>query len=63
MVLFLYRSDYYDNDAKESQAGGPNKADILIAKNRHGAVGNVKMAWLAQYTKFISLSNDEPPTV
>ena len=63
MVLFLYRSDYYDNDAKESQAGGPNTADILIAKNRHGAVGNVKMAWLAQYTKFISLSNDEPPTV
>ena len=63
MVLFLYRSDYYDNDAKESQGGGPNTADILIAKNRHGAVGNVKMAWLAQYTKFISLSNDEPPTV
>lgn len=63
MVLFLYRSDYYDNDAKESQGGGPNTADLLIAKNRHGAVGNVKMAWLAQYTKFISLSNDEPPTV
>ncbi len=63
MVLFLYRSDYYDNDAKESQGGGPNTADILIAKNRHGAVGNIKMAWLAQYTKFISLSNDEPPTV
>ena len=63
MVLFLYRGDYYDNDAKESQGGGPNTAEILIAKNRHGAVANVKMAWLPQYTKFISLSNDEPPAV
>ena len=63
MVLFLYRGDYYDNDSKESQGGGPNTAEILIAKNRHGAVANVKMAWLPQYTKFISLSNDEPPAV
>ena len=63
IVIFLYRSDYYDNDAKETQGSGPNTADIMIAKNRHGAITTVKMGWLAQYTKFISLSNDEPPAV
>lgn len=63
MVLFLYRSDYYERDEKAEGASGPNTVEILIAKNRHGAVSTVKMAWLAQYTKFITLTNEEAPPI
>lgn len=62
IVLFLYRSDYYDNDKKSDPQTAPCNVDILIAKNRHGSVGNAQLAWLAQYTKFISLSNETPPS-
>ena len=61
IVLFLYRSDYYDNDKKADPQTAPCSVDILIAKNRHGSVGSVQLAWLAQYTKFIGLSNETPP--
>lgn len=37
-VLFLYRPSYYDSDAVDKS--GP--AEVLIAKNRHGACGKVE---------------------
>jgi replicative DNA helicase len=46
-VLFLYRDDYYNPDTEEK-----NVAECIIAKNRHGEVGTVKLQWLPQYTTF-----------
>ncbi|MCQ2386130.1 MAG: replicative DNA helicase [Clostridia bacterium] len=58
-VLFLYRDEYY-KDADEKAAKAPtNTAEILIAKNRHGAVGSVTMGWNGQFTKFRTLSAEE----
>ncbi len=53
-VLLLYRPDYYDQ--KQDQQ---NRAQVIVAKNRHGSTGTVEMAWDPQFTKFSELSNIE----
>jgi replicative DNA helicase len=61
IVLFLYRDEYYkDISGKDSQGGedSANTAEVIIAKNRHGSVGNVKMGWIGQFTKFRTLEED-----
>ncbi|MBD7913111.1 MULTISPECIES: replicative DNA helicase [Clostridium] len=50
VVMFLYRDEYYN---KESEDKGV--AECIIAKQRNGPVGTVKMAWLGQFSKFGNL--------
>ncbi|MBO7151121.1 MAG: replicative DNA helicase [Clostridia bacterium] len=57
IVMFLYRPEYY-KDAEGGEAAEPNTAEVIVAKNRHGAVGNVKMGWIGQFTKFRTLESD-----
>ncbi len=54
IVLFLYRDEYYKTEKDEPQ----NVAEVIVAKNRHGSTGNVKMGWFGQYTKFTTLEED-----
>ena len=56
IVLFLYRDEYYkDTKGAKAQANiEVNTAEIIIAKNRHGALQDVKMTWNGQFTKFIT---------
>ena len=54
IVMFLYRDEYY-NQPKD----GVSVAEVIIAKNRHGSVGKVEMAWNGQYTRFSTLENEE----
>jgi replicative DNA helicase len=56
VVLFLYRPDYY-KEGEEDQ----NYAEVIIAKNRHGATGKIKMGWMGQYTKFTDIAQEEAP--
>ncbi|MBQ6263447.1 MAG: replicative DNA helicase [Clostridia bacterium] len=53
IVLFLYRDEYY-KDKKDNQS----TADVIVAKNRHGAVGKVTLGFVSQYTKFVTLANE-----
>lgn len=55
VVMFLYRSEYYNTDEAEEQ----NVAEVIIAKNRHGSTDTVKMKWIGKYTKFLTLQKDE----
>ena len=50
VVMFLYRDDYYNQDSSKK-----NIAEVIIAKNRSGALGSVDLGWMATYTKFVSL--------
>lgn len=50
IVLFLYREEYY----KEPEEGEQSTAECIVAKNRHGATGTVKLGWIGQFTKFIT---------
>ncbi len=54
VVLFLYRDEYYNANKSEQSS-----AEVIVAKNRHGAVRNVDIGWLAQYTKFITLDKTQ----
>lgn len=63
IVLFLYRDEYYKNIKGESEndpaaAESANTAEVIVAKNRHGAVGNIKMGWIGQFTKFRTLEEN-----
>lgn len=50
VVMFLYRDEYYN---KESEERGT--AECIIAKQRNGPVGTVKMAWIGAHSKFANL--------
>ena len=61
IVLFLYRDEYYKDisgNHGDEGADSANIAEVIIAKNRHGSVGNVKMGWIGQFTKFRTLEDD-----
>jgi replicative DNA helicase len=53
MVCFIYRDEYYNPDTEEKGI-----AELILAKNRHGEPGTVKLAWMGQYTLFANLTND-----
>ncbi len=57
VVMFLYRDEYYNTSRDPDQKDG-NIAEVIIQKNRHGSTGNVKMGWLAPYTKFRTIDTD-----
>ncbi|MEG1849762.1 MAG: replicative DNA helicase, partial [Oscillospiraceae bacterium] len=56
LVMFLYRDGYYNPDSDQ-----PGVAECIVAKNRHGETGTIKLGWDGQYTKFrnVELSRDE----
>ena len=50
LVMFIHREDYYNKETEEK-----NIAEIILAKQRNGPLGTVKLAWLGEYTKFSPL--------
>ncbi len=55
VILFIYRDDYYNADSTE-----PGVAEVIIAKQRAGSTGAVKLAFQGQYTKFNNLVSGGP---
>ena len=51
IVLFIHRDDYYDKETENK-----NKAEIIVAKNRHGETGSIELGWEGQYTRFSNLA-------
>ena len=49
VIMFIYRDDYYNKDSKD-----PGVAEIIIAKQRNGPTGMVKLTFLKPITKFES---------
>ncbi len=46
-VMFLYRDEYYNENTEEKGV-----AECIVAKNRHGETGTVKLQWVGQYQMF-----------
>ncbi len=57
MVLFIYRPEYYGLTEDENNAPTTNVAEIIIAKNRNGALKNVNLKFVGHLTKFTDLDN------
>jgi replicative DNA helicase len=51
-VMFLYRDEVYNSD---EQVKG--EAEVIVAKQRHGATGTVRVAWSGEHCRF---RNREP---
>ncbi|MDR0622950.1 MAG: replicative DNA helicase [Treponema sp.] len=59
VVMFLHRdrvSDKKPNEPVNQGEGQPT--DIIIAKQRNGPVGTVKLAFMSRYTKFVPLARE-----
>ncbi len=55
-VLFLYRNDYYKNDNQDPNAApAPDTSEVIVAKNRHGDLRTVPLAWSGEFTQFTAL--------
>ena len=70
MVLFIYREDYYlaakqpaddhpDFPAwQEEMARAYGKAEVIVAKQRHGATGKIRLRFDARITKFSDMVDE-----
>ncbi|MBD8892744.1 replicative DNA helicase [Roseibium litorale] len=71
VVMFVYRDEYYLSKT-EPEEGTPEhevwrdklervkgKAEVIIAKQRHGPTGTVNLHFEGQYTRFSDLAQDE----
>jgi replicative DNA helicase len=56
VVLFLHRERQIDRGADESTS--EYVTDVIIAKQRNGPVGMLKLAFIPNYTRFESLSKE-----
>lgn len=69
LVLMLYREEFYRshldrNDPKYLEVQG--KAEVIVAKQRNGPTGSVKLAFLSEFAQFAKLETqrtDMPPGV
>jgi replicative DNA helicase len=53
IIMFIYRDEYYTKDACKE----PGVAEVIIAKQRNGPTGVVKLAFIKPITKFESLAS------
>ena len=54
VVFFVHREEYYQtNDEDRERTKG--QAEIIIAKQRNGPVGDIKLLWQSDFTRFVNL--------
>ena len=51
IIMFIYRDEYYNENTPE-----PGVAEIIIAKQRNGPTGTVKLAFIGKFTRFDNLA-------
>ena len=59
VVMLLHREDYYHRGDMEYQEN--HEAEVIIAKQRNGPTGTVKLAFLEKFTRFENLSHADEP--
>ena len=50
VVMFVHREEYYHRGDEKAQFAG--QAEIIIAKQRNGPIGDVELTWEADFTRF-----------
>ena len=65
LVLFIYRPEYYKIDQFEDGSTTAGVTEVIIAKHRNGAVGDVKLKFVDKFARFEDYnqgSNDFTPS-
>ena len=57
MVMFLYRPEYYGLTTYEDGTSTQGVAEVIIAKQRNGPVGDVRLQFINKYAKFADLND------
>ena len=52
IIMFIYRDDYYNKDSSKE----PGVSEIIIAKQRNGPVGTIKLTFLKPLTRFENMA-------
>ena len=52
LVLMLYKENYYASLPDKS--GNKNIVDLIVAKQRNGPIGTIKLEFDTKYTKFLN---------
>lgn len=55
IVMFLLRREYYDPNDK------PGMAELIVAKNRHGSVGNINLTYRKEIVQFANYTPIRSP--
>lgn len=53
-IMFIYRDEYYFEDSPDK-----GQAEVIVAKQRNGPTGTVKVKFTQQYTRFDNLASDD----
>ncbi|HQR20068.1 MAG TPA: replicative DNA helicase [Burkholderiaceae bacterium] len=56
VIIFVYRDEVYHPDSPDK-----GMAELLIRKNRMGAIGDVRATWLGEYTTFENYTGTYTP--
>jgi len=60
VVMFIHRPEYYGKEVDSDGNSLKGIAEVIIAKHRNGPVGDVKLKFLHEYTKFENLAHFNP---
>ena len=60
MVCFIHRPEYYKITEDERGNSLIGLAEIIIAKHRNGATGDVRLRFKSEYAKFMNIEDDMP---
>ena len=52
LIVMVYRNDYYEQKEKGGSAKLDGMAEVILAKNRNGPTGTVRLAFEGQYARF-----------
>ncbi len=50
VVMFVHREEYYHRGEERAQYAG--QAEVIVAKQRNGPIGDVQLTWEADFTRF-----------
>jgi replicative DNA helicase len=53
VIAFIYRDEMYNRESAE-----PGVAEVIIGKHRNGPTGEIRLAFLAPYTRFENLADE-----
>jgi replicative DNA helicase len=56
VVMFVHRDEYYLSGEDRDQAAG--LAEIIVAKQRNGPIGEVELVWRKEFTRFADPAPD-----
>jgi len=59
IVTFIYRPEYYEIFEDEEGNSLKNVGEIIIAKHRNGALGNVRLRFIGEFAKFDNLIDQQ----